>query len=52
MNHRQRAKKYLEDLHLSVHGMLGPKERKQIDQFLHHLIEAVKKEIKAEKDSK
>lgn len=46
MTHEKRAKKILEQLFFYTTGYTGNEERKQIDQFFHHLKEAVKAEIR------
>ncbi len=48
MTHEQRAKKVLEDIWFNMHGVLGDRERKEIDIFFHHLKEAIKADIKKE----
>lgn len=45
MTHEQRAKKSLEKLYFAAFGVLGPKQRKEIDELFHHMKEAIKAEM-------
>jgi len=45
MTHEQSAKRFITNLYLGVNGFVGPKERKEIDEFFRHLKEAIKKDI-------
>lgn len=45
MTHEQLAKKFITKLYLGAFGYVGPSQEKEINDFMRHLKEAVKKDV-------
>lgn len=48
MTHEQHAKKFIRGLYLASVGYIGPEQDKAIDNFMRHMKEAVKADIRKE----
>jgi len=45
MTHEQLAKKFIKKMYLGIFGFVGPSQEKEIDDFMRHLKETVKKDM-------